>query len=109
MTNMTDAGDSAMRPPDPDARSTRKDVEHLFGQCLLQFQAFELSMKAIVAERRHQRAGHDPTSSVGLMIDQIAASVTQLDPDAPFTYRKSSAVHLDRQLSERCDVRRDQT
>lgn len=41
-----------MKPPDPDARSTRNDVEHLFGQCLLRFQAYELLMKAIVAEHR---------------------------------------------------------
>ncbi len=50
--NMMDAGDNAMKPPEPDARSTRNDVEHLFGQCLLRFQSYELLMKAIVAEHR---------------------------------------------------------
>jgi hypothetical protein len=52
MMNIMDAGDSAMKLPDPDARSTRNEVEHLFGQCLLRFQAYELLMKAIVAEHR---------------------------------------------------------
>jgi hypothetical protein len=52
MMNMMDAGDSVMKPHDPDARSTRNDVEHLFGQCLLRFQSYELLMKAIVAGHR---------------------------------------------------------
>lgn len=52
MLIMMDAGDSAMKPSDPDAQTTRNDVEHLFGQCLLRFQSYELLMKAIVAGHR---------------------------------------------------------
>lgn len=67
---MTDERESAMRPPDPaDARLSREDIEHLFGQCLLRFQAFELLMKAIVAEHRISDSIAQPGDALTRHID----------------------------------------
>lgn len=58
-----------MKPPAPDARSTRKDVEHLFGQCLLRFQAFELLMKAMMAGHRVSGSIAQPKDALTRHID----------------------------------------
>ena len=65
---MMDAGDSARKLPDPDARSTRNDVEHLFGQCLLRFQAYE---DTLVAKQCFAKAVNFPQSIVNAGFPEI--------------------------------------
>ncbi|MEZ5753058.1 MAG: OST-HTH/LOTUS domain-containing protein [Paracoccaceae bacterium] len=66
---MTNAADSEKTHPVPDARSTRNDVEQLFGQCTLRFQAFELLMKAIVAQHRLSGSTAQPKDALTQQID----------------------------------------
>jgi hypothetical protein len=66
---MTDTRESAMTLPDPAAPSTRQDVEHLFGQCLLRFQAFELLIKSIVEGHRVSGSIAQPEDALTRHID----------------------------------------
>lgn len=58
-----------MTMPDPAAPSTRQDVEQLFGQCLLRFQAFELLMKAILQGHRVSGPVAQPEDALTRQID----------------------------------------
>lgn len=52
MKTMTNAEDREKTQPVPDPGATESDVAQLFGKCILRFQAFELLMKAMVAQHR---------------------------------------------------------
>lgn len=56
--------------PDPAAPLTRQNVEQLFGQCLLQFQAFELLMKAMLE-------GHRVSGSIARPEDALTAHIEE--------------------------------
>ena len=56
--------------PVPDSGSTKSDVEHLFGECILRFQAFELLMKAIVAQHRVSGSNAQPKDALTRQVDE---------------------------------------
>lgn len=76
-----------MTLPGAAAPSTRHEVEHLFGRCLLQFQAFELLMKRVV--ERHRLSGSKATledaqtrrinetrrKTMGVLVDDMMGTV----------------------------------
>lgn len=66
---MTNAGDREKTQPVLDSGSTKSDVEHLFGKCILRFQAFELLMKAIVAQHRVSGSNAQPKDALTRQVD----------------------------------------
>lgn len=66
---MTTAGDREKTQPGPDLGPTRREVEHLFGKCILRFQAFELLMKALVAQHRVSGAYAPPKGALTRQVD----------------------------------------
>ncbi len=66
---MTNAGDREKTQPAPDSGCTKSDVEHLFGKCILRFQAFELLMKAIVAQHRVSGSNAQPRDALTRQVD----------------------------------------
>ena len=68
MANMTDASENEMTLSDIAAPATRQDVEHLFGRCLLRFQAFELLMKSMLE-------GHFVSGSIARPEDALTRQI----------------------------------
>lgn len=66
---MTNAGDREKTQPVPDSGSTKSDVEHLFGKCILRFQTFELLMKAILAQHRVSGSNDQPKDALTPQVD----------------------------------------
>lgn len=66
---MTNAGDRQKTQPVPDSGATKSDVEHLFGKCILRFQAFELLMKAIVAQHSVSGSNAKPKDALTRQVD----------------------------------------
>jgi len=66
---MTNAGDREKTQPVPDSGCTKSDVEHLFGTCILRFQAFELLMKAILAQHRVSGSDAQPKDTLTRQVD----------------------------------------
>lgn len=66
---MTNAGDREKTQPVLDSGCTKSDVEHLFGKCILRFQAFELLMKAIVAQHRVSGSNAQPMDALTRQVD----------------------------------------
>ncbi len=77
-----------MTLPDPVTPPTKHEVEHLFGQCLLRFQAFEFLMKSIVARHRvsgskttkpedalTRRASETRRKTMGFLVNDMMGSV----------------------------------
>lgn len=87
-----------MTLPDEDLPAARHAVEHLFGQCLLRFQANELLMKSIVAghqlsapttdleEAQAGRPAETARATMGSLVSEIIGSV--LAPDGLASMRE---------------------
>ena len=83
---MTNARDREKTQTVPDSGCTKSDVEHLFGKCILRFQAFELLMKAMVAQHRvsgsiaqlkdslTRQAGDTQRKTMGLLVGDLMTS-----------------------------------
>lgn len=67
--NESAAQGSESTAPEHDALTTRADVELLFGQCLLRFQAYELLMKALLAAHRVSASIPQPNDPLTVHVD----------------------------------------